>query len=211
MIGVESISASAFSSRVERLGEVIEVQNGEHVIELTAIPAYDQDSYATYVGGPLWDHLTTLLSLFRAYAQSESKRDSAPSRLISPLGRRSTIAMTPERVPWHQMAGILGVVIQIKRNRPPRSERISSGRKTALQTVAAWTPGQNERTKPASSPKADVCYPIWPTPLGIAGNRGVGLDPPKRPTSSAGQTPPKDFDSHDQNCARNGRLDFSAY
>jgi hypothetical protein len=34
-------------------------------------------------------------------------------------------------------AGILGVVIQVKRNQSPRSEWISSGRKTALRTVVA--------------------------------------------------------------------------
>ena len=34
-------------------------------------------------------------------------------------------------------AGILGVVIQVKRNQSPKSEWISSGRKTALRTVVA--------------------------------------------------------------------------
>ncbi len=108
-------------------------------------------------------------------------------------------------------AGILGVVLQMRRNQSPRSERISSGRKTALRTVVAWTPTHNEKTTLSSFPTVSVCCPIWPTPLEREGNRVVGPDPANRPASSAGRTPPRDVDSHVQSCARSDTLGFSTY
>lgn len=150
----------------------------------------------------------TYLSLLTPPPQRKVMPDSVPSHFLPPLQHSSAIVMAHQRVPWHPMADRLGVGMQIKRNRSPRSERISSGRKPALRTIVAWIPGHNRRTTLSSFPKASVCCPIWSTPLGIEDNRVVGLDPPKRPTSSAGQTPPRDSGSHVQSCARSGSLGF---
>src|SRR5712692_5629009 len=103
-----------------------------------------------------------------------------------------------------------GKSMAIKRN-PQTGGPSSSSHKRGLQTDAAWTPGHNQRTALSSVPTADVCSPVWPTPLGTKGSTSVGPGPPKTPISSARQIPPTDVDSHAQNYARSGSLGFSAY
>ena len=104
-----------------------------------------------------------------------------------------------------------GKSIAIRRNPTPRQGPSSSIRKRALRTGAASTPGHNRRTTLSSVPKAGACSPVWPTPLGTEGSTAVGPDPLKTPTSSAQQTPPRDADTHDHNCARSDSLGFSGY
>jgi hypothetical protein len=123
----------------------------------------------------------------------------------------SATAIAHEEGLWRQITDRFGVERQIKKNRSPRSEPICSGRSTALQRDAAWTPGHKHRSRLSSFPKADVCCPISPRPLGTMGNTVVAPDPPKTPTSSAWQTPPRDVDSRGRNCAQNDSPDFSAY
>src|SRR5215468_7708163 len=104
-----------------------------------------------------------------------------------------------------------GKLMAIRTNQPQRWGPSFSSHTTGPRTSAAWNPGHNHRRALASAPTADVCCPVWPTRLGTAGSTAVGPDPPKTPTSSARQTPPTDVDSHAQNYARSGSLDFSAY
>src|SRR6516164_7200395 len=89
-----------------------------------------------------------------------------------------------------------------------KRESSSSIHKTALRTGGASTPERSHRTALSSAPTADVCSRVWPTLLGIAGSTAVGPDRLKTPTLSARQRPPRDGDSHDQNCARSGSLGF---
>ena len=105
---------------------------------------------------------------------------------------------------------MFGIEVQLKRNRWPKWGRISSGHNTALQAGAAWIPGHNRRIALSFFPIAGVCYPIWPKPLGTAGNPVVAPDPPKTPTSSTRQTPPRDAHSRGRNYARSDSLGFSA-
>lgn len=98
---------------------------------------------------------------------------------------------------------------QMRRYRQQRSGWASANHTTALQTVAAWTPGHNHRTRLSSFPTAAVCCPIWPTPLGTADSTSAGPDRRKTLTSAAGQTPPTGADSHGQSCARIGTPGFS--
>src|SRR5918993_5684210 len=144
---------------------------------------------------------------------------SIPSHVLPPLRQSSAMTITPPKGLWHQTTDKIGVEGQIKRNRLLKWERISSAHNTALRAGAAWTPEHNHRTVLASFPTAGVCYPTSPKPLGTADNTAVAPDPPKTPTSSAWQTPPRGYvggwtnlvDNHGRNCVRNDSPDFSAY
>jgi len=137
-------------------------------------------------------------------------RYAVANHFLSPFRHRSATAIPHHQEAWHQMPGMFGVERQIKRNRSPKSEQISSGHKPALRTVPAWTPGHNQRTALSFFPTAGVCCPISPEPLGREGNTVVAPDPPKTPTASARQTPPRAAHSHGRNWARSASLDFSA-
>src|SRR5213082_2668376 len=119
-------------------------------------------------------------------------RYAVSSHFLSPSRHSSAPAIPHHQEAWHQMPDLFGVERQIKRNRSLTAEQISSGHTPVLRAGAAWTPGHNERTALAFFPTAGVCCPIWPRLLGTAGNTVVAPDPPKTPTSSAQQTPPRD-------------------
>ena len=135
-----------------------------------------------------------------------------PSHSFLPFRHSSATAIThiSRGGAWRQTTDRFGVEAQIKRNRSPKSAQISSAHNTALRAVAAWTPGHNRRKALASFPTAGVYCPISPKPLGTTGNRVVAPDPPKTPTSSIRQTPPRDAYSRGQSCARSDSLGFSA-
>src|SRR6266511_1356660 len=98
----------------------------------------------------------------------------------------------------------------IRTNPTHKREPSSSIHKTALRTGGASTPERSHRTALSSAPKADVCSRVWPTLLGIAGSTSVGPDRLKTLFFLMLQRPPRDVDSHGQNCARSGSLGFSA-
>ena len=104
-----------------------------------------------------------------------------------------------------------GQGVAIRRNPTPRWGPSSSSHTRGLRTGAAWMLGHNHRTRLSSVPTVDVCSRVWPTPLGTGDSTSVGPDPLRTPTSSTRQTPLRDVDSHGHNCARSGRLGFSAY
>ena len=152
----------------------------------------------------------TYFSFLSQPVQRSSMPVSVPSHFLPSFRQSSATAMAYQKRPWHQKTDRFGVEVQIKRNRSPQGGRISSGHTTALQAVAAWRLWHNRSTALAFFPTGGVCYPISPTRLGTAGNRVVGPNPPKTPTSSTRQTPPRDADSRGQSCARSDPPGFSA-
>src|SRR5262249_9192404 len=121
---------------------------------------------------------------------------------------QDTVAPTRQDVGSRITGRHLGKAM-LRRNPRQRSELTSSSRKTGLRTGDASTPGHKHRIALSSSPTADVCSRVAPTPLGTAGSTTVGPDRLKTPTSSGWQRPPRDVDSHAQNCARSDSLGFS--
>ena len=184
-------------------------KRAEKTGEVAAIPARPEYSYATYVGRPSRHHLMTHLSLLTQPEQQSSTLYSIPSHFLPSFRYSSATAITPHEGSWHQTPDRFGVEVQIKRNQSPKLEQTSSAHNTALRAVAAWTPGHNRRTALSFFPTADVYCPTWPRPLETTGNRVVAPDPPKTPTSSVRQTPPRGVDSHGRNCARSDSLDSS--
>ena len=144
---------------------------------------------------------------------------SVPSHFLPSFRHSSATAITHDEGLWHQTTDRFGVERQIKKNRSLKWGQISSAHNTALRAGAAWTPEHNHRTGLSSFPKAGVCYPTSPRWPGTADNTVVAPDPPKTPTSSAWQTPPRGYvggwtnlvDNHGRNCVRNDSPDFSAY
>jgi hypothetical protein len=152
----------------------------------------------------------TSVSLLSQSVWRASMPDFVPSPFLPSLRQSSATAMASQKWPFHQRTDQCGVEAQMTRNRSPKWGRISSDHHTAPQAGAAWTPGHNRSTTRSFFPNAGVCSPIWPTLLGTAGNTVVAPDPPKTPTASTRQRPPRDAESRGQRCARSDRRGFSA-
>jgi len=153
----------------------------------------------------------TSFSLLSQLIQRVLMPDSVPSHCLLSFRQSFATAMAYQKGPWHQKTDRFGVEGQMKRHRSAKWGQISSGHKPALQAVAAWIPGHSRQTALAFFPTVGVCSPIWPKPLGTVGNRVVGFDRLKRPTSSARHTRPRDAGSHGRHWARSDRRGFSAY
>src|SRR5918992_4114424 len=100
-------------------------------------------------------------------------RDSVSTHFLSSFRPSSATAITYHQEAWHQTTDRLGVESQIKRNRSPTSELISSDHKSALRAVAAWMTRHSRKTALSFFPTAGVYGPISPRPLGTAGNTVV--------------------------------------
>src|SRR5919106_3606415 len=180
-------------------------------VSMSAIPARPEHSHTIYVGRLSRSHLMTHVSFSTQPERQTSMPYSIPSYFFLPFRHGSATAITHlTRRAWRQRPDMFGVEVQIKRNRSPKSEPISSGHHAALQAGVAWTTGHTCRKAPSFFPTAGVYCPTSPKLLETADNRVVALDPPKTPTSSARQTPPRDAHRRGRNCARSDSLDFSA-